>query len=252
MTDSDWHLCAETEAERQAFPTLLTTWTSRGEEINDNLMSRLTKLEVAGKHYYIKAYKKRGKSFRRFFDRSRIRSEWENLFHLKEMNIPTLRIVAYGEETLFCGKRMGAMVTEELTGVQDLAAIYRKGAAVLQQKNWVNHVIDRLSVHVRTMHQQKFVHGDLKWRNILVNSSEDTEVYIFDCPLGRQLKSPFWAKYFERCVVKDLACLDKMAKQALSRTQRLKFYFKYAGLVKLSPEAKANIRKILSFFEGRE
>jgi hypothetical protein len=53
-------------------------------------------------------------------------------------------------------------------------------------------------------------------------------------------------------IVKDLACLDKLAKYHLSRTQRLRFYLDYAQKKRLDDADKRRIRKVLRFFEGRE
>ncbi len=252
MKTVDWQLIDASEAEIRAFPALETTWHMSGAEINDNLMSRLTCVQVDGLNYYVKAYKKRGKSLRRYLGRSRVRAEWENLQILGNIGIPTLKLVAYGEERgQFCDRK-GALVTSGLLGVEDLASLHQRGASLLQHRQWTNHVIDRLSGYVRKMHHEKFVHGDLKWRNILVDSADLPEVYIFDCPLGRRMTSGLLAPVFERGVLKDLACLDKMAKYALSRTQRLRFYLAYTGKNKLDRRDKKQIRKILKFFEGRE
>ncbi len=249
---SEWHLVNGTEAEHQAFPTLEKAWNQSGVVINDNLMSRLTCVQVEGKIYYLKAYKKRGKSLRRYLGRSRVRAEWENLQILESIGIPTLRLVAYGEASGQFGDRKGALVTSELQGVEDLASLHKRGAPLLQHRQWMNHVIDRLSGYVRKMHDEKFIHGDLKWRNILVDSASLPEVYIFDCPLGRRVRSGLLSPIFKRGILKDLACLDKMAKYALSRTQRLRFYLGYLGKNRLDQGDKKQIPKILKFFEGRE
>jgi hypothetical protein len=53
-------------------------------------------------------------------------------------------------------------------------------------------------------------------------------------------------------MIKDLACLDKVAKYHLSRTQRLRFYLQYRGRERLSTADKRRVRGIVKFFEGRE
>ncbi len=98
------------------------------------------------------------------------------------------------------------------------------------------------------MHRHRFVHNDLKFRNVLVDFSNCPEVYIIDCPLGRRLFGPL----FQRGIVKDLACLDRVAKRYLSRSQRLRFYKKYQGTDRLTTRHRRQIRRILGFFEGRE
>jgi len=249
---SFWQLCEKNEAERQAFSSLAATWQCRGEEINDNSMSRLNRCQLERKNYYIKAYKKRGKSIRRYIGRSRVRAEWENILLLAELGIPTLRLVAYGEDNGLVGHHTGAMVTEEIPDVIDLAELVNRGEFSSRGKPWVDEAMNKLVRLVQVMHRHKFVHNDLKWRNILVSLGDKLEVYIIDCPAGRRLDGVFLAPFFERGVIKDLACLDKVGKQALSRTMRLRFYMQYTGQEKLNSEHKLRIRKILAFFRGRE
>jgi tRNA A-37 threonylcarbamoyl transferase component Bud32 len=247
-----WQFSNVTDVERRAFSSFSKTLCYEGQEINEDPMSRLTKVEVQGRHYYIKAYKKRGRNLRQFLGRSRVRAEWENLQLIARMNIPTLELVAFGEEKKLLGGRRGLLVTRDLPGAIDLKAMAELKASVFQQANWVNGVIDKLSSYVRIMHDYKFVHGDLKWRNILVDSSDSTEVYIFDCPQGRRLPGVLLIPLLSRAKIKDLACLDKVAKHKLRRTQRMRFYLSYSGLEKLNRKHKVRIRRILSFFTGRE
>ena len=61
-----------------------------------------------------------------------------------------------------------------------------------------------------------------------------------------------WGPVLRYRIIKDLACLDKVAKQQLSRTQRLRFYLQYRGRQRLSAADKRRLRKIIGFFEGRE
>jgi len=247
-----WKLCDQSQAAQRAFSSLAVTCQCEGEEINDNWMSRLTRCEVKGRTYYVKEYKTRGKNLRRLLGRSRVRAEWENVQLLSHLGIPTLRLVAYGEVNGYFGRYSGAMVTEEIPDVRDLAEMVEKKEWNIQGKPWIDEVMGKLSMLVRLMHQKKFVHNDLKWRNILVSSGDKVEVYIIDCPAGRQLNSAFLLPFFERGVIKDLACLDKVGQHALTRTRRLRFYLRYAGQNKLDLEHKIRIGKILTFFKGRE
>jgi hypothetical protein len=52
--------------------------------------------------------------------------------------------------------------------------------------------------------------------------------------------------------IKDLACLDKIARQQLSKMERLRFYLAYKGESRLSVKDKKEIYRVLRFFEGRE
>ena len=96
------------------------------------------------------------------------------------------------------------------------------------------------------MHDHHFTHNDLKWRNLLVN--EKAELFFIDCPTG----SFWWGPLLRYRIIKDLACLDKVAKRVLSRTQRLRFYLQYRECNRLSGADKQRVLQILKFFEGRE
>ena len=93
-----------------------------------------------------------------------------------------------------------------------------------------------------------FVHNDLKWRNLLVTNGDAPVVHLIDCPSG----GFWWGPFLRYRIVKDLACLDKVAKYHLTRTQRLRFYLDYAGRDRLTGGDKRRVRRIVRFFEGRE
>nr|MBP8185805.1 heptose kinase [Pseudomonas sp.] len=104
----------------------------------------------------------------------------------------------------------------------------------------------QLAQATRTLHDQHFTHNDLKWRNLLVNAQ--AQLFFIDCPSG----SFWWGPVLSYRIVKDLACLDKVAKLQLSRTQRLRFYLQYCRRARLNSADKQRVGKILDFFEGRE
>ncbi len=40
----------------------------------------------------------------------------------------------------------------------------------------------QLAEYTRTMHDQRFTHNDLKWRNLLIDDQQT--LYLIDCPNG--------------------------------------------------------------------
>jgi len=74
------------------------------------------------------------------------------------------------------------------------------------------------------------------------------KLWLIDCPGG----SFWWGPFLEHRKIKDLACLDKLAKLHLSRTQRLRFYRIWAGCQRLQAADRQRIRAILDYFKGRE
>ncbi|MCK9261607.1 MAG: heptose kinase, partial [Azoarcus sp.] len=62
----------------------------------------------------------------------------------------------------------------------------------------------------------------------------------------------WWGPFLRYRIIKDLACLDKVAKYHLTRTQRLRFYLDYAQKNRLDALDRKRVRHILRFFDGRE
>ena len=235
------------EEVRDLFPDHAAAIGAPGEEINGNPMSRLVRYRDGDDYYYIKTYTSRGRWLRRFTGRSRSRAEWENLQACVAMGMPTADLVAYGESGT-SGSYRGTLITREVRGTSDLAALADSGHSLLGDRQWRLQIIGRLSEPVQNMHVHGFVHNDLKWRNILVDLTVNPTVYLIDCPLGRKMPGPF----LTRGIIKDLACLDKIARQQLSKMERLRFYLACKGKSRLSVKDKKEIYRVLQFFEGRE
>jgi hypothetical protein len=229
------------------FPDLLQTCAVSGRQINASTMSRLVKTDLESPGYYVKIYMRRGNKLRRYAGRSRVRAEWENLKLFKKLGIPTLDLVAYGESTTADGYQ-GALVTRELCNTRDLAGLAEEQHPLMEDTTWRRGVIRQLAEYVRKMHDARFIHNDLKWRNILVKVDAEPSVYIIDCPLGRRM----YGLFLSRFVKKDLACLDKIGRRVLSRTDRLRFYLAYTGQRKLNAGDRKVIRRTLQFFSGRD
>ena len=140
----------------------------------------------------------------------------------------------------------GALITRELTRTEDLALLASRNDARLADRSWVERVSVQLARATRILHDRHFTHNDLKWRNLLVN--DQAELFFIDCPTG----AFWWGPLLSYRKIKDLACLDKVAKYHLSRTQRLRFYLQYRGHERLSAADKRKVRSIVKFFEGRE
>ncbi|MDA0979224.1 MAG: heptose kinase [Proteobacteria bacterium] len=246
-----WQLHSDDPVEREAFASPGSVLNLSGDIINENWMSTLLRVSLGSGHYYVKRYAVRGRGMRRLAGRSRARAEWENLLWFEAQGIPTARVVACGEgrfESGYCG----LVVTEERPGTLDLFACAASRKDLLLVPEWRRGVIRRLAGMVRTMHEQGFVHGDLKWRNILVEvDAPSARVFLIDCPQGRKMPEPF----LSRGIIKDLACLHKVARYRLSATDQLRFYLAYQGAYtgsRLDETDRKRIRRIVRFFHGDE
>ncbi len=230
------------------FADLDTVFALEGEQITSDPISTVHKVWVADRFYYVKRYTGAGKNLRRYIGRARIQAEWENLQHFQAWGIPSAIIVGFGLERRNGAFFRGALVTQELSDTADLAQIAKSNDPRFRNPAWVNHVSRQVAHATRMMHDQRFAHNDLKWRNILVDEKTYPDVFMIDCPSG----SFWWGPPLEYRIIKDLACLDKLGKQVLTRTQRLRFYFDYCENRRLTARDRKRIKAIVAFFRGRE
>ena len=245
-----WHISEKHKdtAVKERFFDLDRTFSAQGERITRNPVGYVNKIKVGKHFYYAKLYTRGGKRLRRFFGKSRVRSEWENLTLFKELGIPVPEIVAYGQERKWGIYRRGAVVLAELVNTENLANIAKEDSPLLKNPEWIRQIILQIADYTRRFHDQGFIHSDLKWRNILVRNGERPQVFFIDCPSGRKYPQALQKKR----MIKDLACLDKVAKKVLSKSQRMMFYKAYCSRKKLIKSDKKFIRKILIYFHGRE
>ncbi|MGE7992065.1 lipopolysaccharide kinase InaA family protein [Pseudomonas sp. NPDC089554] len=228
------------------FGSIEAVFALEGERLTQDPLSEVVRIQRDGVNYYVKRYTSAGKHMRRFVGRPRIKAEWQNLKQFAKWGIPTAEVVAWGLERNGLAFGRGAMITRELPRTEDLSELAQRNDARLADRAWVDHVSRQLAHCTRVMHDHHFAHNDLKWRNLLVD--DQGTLFFIDCPTG-----DFWRGFMLRHrLIKDLACLDKVAKYHLSATQRLRFYLQYSGRARLDAKDKQRVRQVVKFFEGRE
>lgn len=234
---------------RHAFATLENTFALSGEEISRAPLSHVIRVSLDGRRYYVKRYTGAAKNaLRARIGVSRVESEWENLERFADWGIPTATVVARGLERKRKRFVRGAMVTEEIPATDDLARLAKGDDGRLRDRAWLSVVMAAVARDTRTMHARRFAHNDLKWRNILVDRQVPPRTYWIDCPSG----AFWWGPFLRYRIVKDLACLDKVARLTLRRSQRLRFFLDYRQHQRLDAGDKRLLRKVLRFFSGRE
>jgi len=241
-----WYLDPTYAGLRAEFGDLASVFALEGKRLTRDPLSEVVLIERDGVRYYVKRYWGAGKGLRRYIGRPRVKAEWQNLKNFAKWGIPTAPIVAYGLERKGGAFVRGALITRELEHTRDLALMAKKGDERLRDAGWVDGVSRQLARATRALHDHHFAHNDLKWRNLLVN--EQAELFLIDCPTG----SFWWGPFLRYRVIKDLACLDKVASKVLTRSQRLRFFLQYRGRERLSSGDKRRVRQIVKFFEGRE
>jgi tRNA A-37 threonylcarbamoyl transferase component Bud32 len=228
------------------FGSLEAVFNLQGEQITRDAISEVIRVERAGVRYYVKRYRSAGKGVRPYLARTRVKTECRNLARFAKWGVPTPQVVAVGLERSKGAFVRGALITRELPQTRDLAAMVQECDPRLQQPQWVRSVSQQVAELTRRLHDHHFTHNDLKWRNLLVD--EAGKVFLIDCPSG----SFWWGALLSYRIIKDLACLDKVAKLQLSRTQRLRFYLQYRGRQRLNDADKKCVGKVVEFFAGRE
>ena len=241
-----WYLDPAYAGLRAEFGDLGSVFALEGKRLTRDPLSEVVLIERDGVRYYVKRYWGAGKGLRRYIGRPRVKAEWQNLKNFAKWGIPTAPIVGYGLERKGGAFVRGALITRELEHTRDLALMAKKGDERLRDAGWVDGVSRQLARATRALHDHHFAHNDLKWRNLLVN--EQAQLFLIDCPTG----SFWWGPFLRYRVIKDLACLDKVASKVLTRSQRLRFFLQYRGRERLSSGDKRRVRQIVKFFEGRE
>ena len=231
----------------EALADLDAAFALQGKQITKDSISEVLYVQVGMRGYYVKRYHAEGSWLRRLIARPRIKGEWQNLLYFHAWGIPAARVVAYGMERRRGAFHRGAVITEELYGTQDLAELASKRDPRLRDGQWLKHVMQQIASATRIMHDRGFAHNDLKWRNILVDDQPLPNIYMIDCPTG----AFWWGPFLEYRKNKDLACLDKLGRTELSRTQRLRFYLMYVDRQRLTPADRKRIRLILGHMQRR-
>jgi hypothetical protein len=241
-----WHLDPAYAQLAADFGDLQRVFALEGKRLTRDPLSEVVLIEREGVRYYVKRYWGAGKGLRRYIGRPRVKAEWQNLKNFAKWGIPTAPIVGYGLERQAGAFVRGALITRELENTRDMAVMAKQGDERLRDAAWVDGISRQLARATRALHDHHFAHNDLKWRNLLVN--QNAELFLIDCPTG----SFWWGPFLRYRIVKDLACLDKVAGKVLTRSQRLRFFLQYRGRERLSAGDKRRVRQIVKFFEGRE
>lgn len=234
------------DKEKELFSTLQDTLEQEGVCLSKDPISSVQKVTHQDSTYYVKVYTRNGKGLRHYLGRGRLQGEWENLLFFSKLGIPTPRIIAYGQRRQKGLFKVGALITQEVPYSIDLLTLVKTTPQKLHNRSWLKAILRQTSDYTSRLHQHGFIHWDLKWRNILISTEDENnpQVFFFDCPLGRIRQG--WLR--NRGIVKDLACLDKVGKKALSRTQRLRFFKYYEKTDRLTSDHKRKILQIINFF----
>jgi heptose I phosphotransferase len=171
-------------------------------------------------------------------------NEWENIFSIKNIGIPTVNPVAMGERT-FLGLEIGSfLISEELYGAESLERVIEKtltGPNSGSRRNWKWSIVRKAGRLARLLHKSGMCHQDFYLGHIF--KDEGDILYLID--LQRVLRRK---KTSRRYIVKDLGQLNFSADCAgnLSRTDRMRFFLEYLDVKSLGSMEKKLARSVTS------
>lgn len=179
------------------------------------------------------------------------RQELENIRAVAALGIPTMKPAGWGESSRGWLRRQSFLMTESLGDLERLENyLTRRFAKTLTavERREKRRLIAAVAELVRRLHQTHLFHHDLYCGHILVKENGDAAPTLFLIDLQR-VRRREWMK--RRWSAKDLSALDYTADpRAISRADRLRFFFTYLGLAlrptpRLTPSRKRWIRAIL-------
>ena len=176
--------------------------------------------------------------------RSKVRREFDNLAWLRAHGFDAPQPVAWGEE------RNGGWLTRSFLiseGIPEPLALSKFIRDTLPSRpaSVRRELIERLAALTRRLHARRFVHHDLFWRNIILTGESLERFALIDAHKGRVWRAG--AEQGSRAA--DLAALDAPAPWFFRRTERLRFFLRYRGHARLTPEDKALLRATLRLAE---
>jgi len=181
-----------------------------------------------GSCIYFKTYSFHGRLKDYFMRQSKCAVEVNSYQILEEIGIPTIKLLAFGEDRLFGMLKSCCIVTlgvDDTTQLEDWAKEVWLKLPEGEKKKSYKQIFEETAKYTRMAHDAGFFHYDLKWRNIIIkNDGDNYKTTWIDCPRGRKMNLRE-----ERGRMVDLSCLARLALSYLTKTQRLRFLYTYYG-----------------------
>jgi len=181
-----------------------------------------------GSSIYFKTYSFHGQLKDYFMRQSKCAVEVNSYQTLKEIGIPTIKPLAFGEDRVAGMLKSCCIVTlgeDNTTQLEDWAKEVWLKLPVEEKKKAFNQIFQETAKYTRMAHEAGFFHYDLKWRNIIIKKENGNYKTIWiDCPRGKKM-----SLREERGRMVDLSSLSRLALSYLSKSQRMRFLYTYYG-----------------------
>lgn len=186
---------------------------------------------------YFKRYNHTKNPWEFFLRRSKAANEYINYQRFKSLGIPTLNTLALYEQRSLGRLKYACIVTEEVPNTMQLDDFYINvllNLPIKEQQRILVNIKTILFQQIRLAHDSGVFHLDLKWRNILIQQTNNqyTPVWI-DSPRGIQ------RKFFNyRLKVADLSGLARKALSFFTAQQLYRMVYCYLGQSASKTEAR--------------
>ena len=238
-----------------ALDSIEAVYAARGEVVTRSGTTEVVRVIAKGvpdgpvlfiKKYWVRGIRDLRRTWLRgaFFGRSKVKSEYENLEFLRAAGLGAPRPLAFGEERRSRALLRSFLITEGIRNPRTLTDFVREelsGAGDAGKRARRRRLVENLADYTRRLHEQRFVHHDYFWRNILLSGDSIADFWLIDAPKGRRWR---WGEQRHRA--KDLGTLDSVAPLFFRRTERLRFFLRYAGISRLTPAHKRLVRRALA------
>lgn len=178
--------------------------------------------------------------------RTAARVEAEHCTRLAEQGIPTMCVVAFGEELSRGGRLRSFLMTEELTGYAQLDefldARFPENASLTDKA--LRELIEATAEVAGRFHRLGYNHRDFYTCHFFIREPSPGRFRVHMIDLQRVQKRR-WLR--RRWVVKDLAQLAYSAPEhPIGRRERMLFFKRYLGVSKLRRPHKRLLRSVLA------
>lgn len=168
--------------------------------------------------------------------------EFEPVSRLNAIGVNTSKVIACGSDCGGVFEKRSFIITEKIANAESLGRKLPdcvKAPATVEQLKLKRYFIKKLAGFAGKFHKSGHRHRDLYFSHIFYDDSD--KFYLID--LARVFRPTVSAERFR---VKDIAQMYYSAPvNFFSRTDRLRFYFEYAGINKLRGQDREFVKKVI-------
>jgi len=170
---------------------------------------------------------------------------------LKNINIPTLDVLAIGEHRHYGRLLAGFIVTRGIEPSADLAGFAAEQwydmPEPLRSQTYLQ-ISESIINQLKIAHENNFCHHDLKWRNILVQKTEDGyKTTWIDCPRAETM-----VLREKRRILVDIGSLARLAMSYLPVREQLRWLQRYVDVTQCRYTARELFVSVQRFLRSRQ